>query len=96
MNTLVRCFCYIVSFLYISFFMPIFPFIAPLGALVTVREGVGTVATFSCIIATSAIPAYSCDDGYGPDPQKLSPQTLPRNWPWQGSLLSAFLGVNRL
>ncbi len=55
-NTLVRWFCYIVSFLYISFFIPIFPFIAPFGALVTAREGVGTVATFSCIIATSLIP----------------------------------------
>lgn len=53
---LVRCFCYIMSFLYIILFLPALPWIAPLGALVTARDGVGTVATFSCIIATSLIP----------------------------------------
>ena len=55
-NTLVRCFCYIVSFLYISFFIPIFPFIALLGAFIQDKDGVGTVATLSCIFATSLIP----------------------------------------
>ncbi len=56
MSIIIRCFCYIIIFFYVILFIPAFTLIAPLGAFVQDREGVGTVAMFSCLIATTLIP----------------------------------------
>lgn len=49
-------FSYILFLVYIVFLIPALIYISPLGLFILDRDGVGTVAAISCLVATIAIP----------------------------------------
>lgn len=52
----VKFFSYTFFLAYIVLFIPALIYIAPLGLFILDRDGVGTIAAISCLVATASIP----------------------------------------